>query len=86
MASYRVVISRKVRKDFKRIPPQDAMRILEAIQALADAPRSPDSKKLKGEELYRIRIGGYRVVYEIRDEELVVIVVKVGHRKDVYRS
>jgi len=56
------------------------------IQKLGDDPQPAQSKKLKGEDLYRIRIGVYRVIYEIIDDRLIITVVKVGHRKDIYRK
>jgi mRNA interferase RelE/StbE len=86
MESYSVEFSTNVRKDFRKIPKADAARILKRIQDLAVAPRPHDSKKLKGEELFRIRIGAYRVIYEIEDARLVVFIVRVKHRKDAYRN
>ncbi|WP_156820632.1 type II toxin-antitoxin system RelE family toxin [Thioalkalivibrio thiocyanodenitrificans] len=65
------------------IPNRDVARILKRVEALADDPRPPDSQKLSGQERYRVRQGVYRIVYEIVDDELVVTVVKVGHRRDV---
>ena len=56
-----------------------------AIYTLADAPRPPGHKKLADQEAYRIRVGEYRVIYELNDQELRVIVVAVGHRREVYR-
>ena len=85
MASYSVEFTRSVRKDFRKIPQKDAERILATIHSLMEDPRPAWSKKLVGEELYRIRVGMYRVIYEVEDDVLVVLVVKVGHRKDVYR-
>ena len=85
MASYNVEFSENVRKDFRKIPNADAARILGKIHALEEDARPPGSKKLKGEKLYRIRVGVYRVVYEIEDERLVVFVVRVKHRKEAYR-
>ena len=73
-----------VRKDLRGIPKPTVKRILEAIDRLGTNPRPPECKKLTGRALFRIRIGVYRVIYEIRGDELVVIVVKVGHRRDVY--
>ncbi len=64
----------------------DKQRIIEAIHALATDPRPLQSRKLSGAEKYRLRCGVYRVLYEIQEEILVVCVVKVGHRRDVYRS
>jgi len=86
MASYRIEVSKKVRKDLRKIPASDVERILGVIRDLATDPRPHGSKKLKGNELFRVRCGVYRVVYEIHDDRLVVIVVRVAHRKDVYRD
>lgn len=85
MASYNVEFSINVRKDFRKIPKAEAEKILGKIHDLAETPRPPGSKKLKGEELYRIRIGAYRVVYEIEDARLIIFIVRVKHRKDAYR-
>ena len=86
MALFKIEVAKKVRKSFQKIPKNDANRILEAIQSLGEDPRPINSKKLKEKELYRIRIGIYRVIYQIFDDVLVISVVKVGHRKDVYRK
>ena len=85
MASYRIVVKKSVSKDLKKIPKKDILRILEAIKSLAQDPRPPQSKKLSGQERYRLRQGNYRILYSIEDEQLVVQVVKVGNRRDVYR-
>ena len=74
-----------VRKDPRGIPRPAVRRILNAIDRLADDPRPPHCSKLTGHDLYRIRIGRYRVVYEVHDRELVIVVVKVAHRREVYR-
>jgi len=86
MASYEVRFRTSVRKDLDPIPKRDVRRIIAAIAALADEPRPPQSEKLSGSEKYRLRCGVYRVLYEIHDDILVVCAVKVGHRRDVYRS
>ena len=85
MARYRVVVRKSVWKDLDRVPRKDVRRIVKAIGALATDPRPPQSKKLSGEEKYRLRCGDYRVIYEICDEQLVVCVVKARHRRNVYR-
>ena len=85
MASYKIELSKRVRKDFRKIPEHDANRILGKIKALAEEPLPAHSKKLKGEELFRIRVGNYRVIYSIEDEKMLVFVVKLGHRKDIYK-
>ena len=85
MASYELVFRKSVAKDFRQIPNEDVARILERIRALADDPRPPGCEKLSGLERYRIRQGVYRIVYEVQDRRLLVLVVKVAHRRDVYR-
>jgi len=85
MAQYRVIIRKSVAKDMKGIPQQDARRIVAAIKSLSDNPRPPGTKKLSGQERYRLRQGNYRILYEIEDDRLIVCVVRVGDRRDVYR-
>lgn len=85
MARFEIVFKRSVGKDLRRLPNKDVKRILERIEGLADEPRPAGTEKLSGREQYRIRQGVYRILYEIRDRELIVTVVKVGHRRDVYR-
>ena len=86
MASFKVIVKQSVAKDLRAIPKKAVARILERIEALAVEPRPPAVEKLSGQEKYRIRQGVYRIIYEIKDEELVVVVVKVGHRRNVYRT
>ena len=86
MASYRVVFKKSVAKDLRDIPKRDVARILRSFRGLAEDPRPAGCEKLSGQERYRIRRGRYRIVYEIGDAELVVVVVNVGHRRDVYRG
>jgi len=85
MASYKIIIKKSVAKDLKSIPKKDVQRILSTIQKLAGDPRPPQAKKLSGQERYRIRQGSYRILYTIEDDQLVICVVKVGNRRDVYR-
>jgi mRNA interferase RelE/StbE len=82
---YEVFFRKSVEKDFKNIPPKDLQKIIRLIGSLADNPRPAGSEKLTGQDRYRVRQGCYRVVYSIQDNELTVWVVKVAHRKDVYR-
>lgn len=86
MASYELVFKKSVAKDLRALPKQNVKRILQRIQSLPDDPRPAGCEKLSGQERYRIRQGVYRIVYGIQDERLVVLVVKVAHRRDVYRS
>jgi len=84
---YRVSIKRSAVKEIEAIPQKkERQRIIRRIGQLANDPRPPGSKKLTGHDKYRIRQGTYRIVYSIEDNELTVVVVKVGHRKDVYRG
>ena len=84
MEKYNIVFKRSVYKDLRPIPKADVKRILAQIDSLAEDPRGPGCEKLSGQERYRVRQGVYRIVYEILDEQLVVTVVKVGHRARVY--
>lgn len=85
MDGYKIFFKKSVEKDFKSIPKTDLKRILDRIKSLADDPRPAGCEKLTGQERYRVRQGLYRIIYSIQDYELTVWVVKVGHRKDVYR-
>ena len=85
MATYRLFFKKSVQKDLAAIPKKDLARILNRIEALSDIPRPSGCEKLTGQERYRVRQGRYRIVYSIQDDELTVWVVKVGHRKSVYR-
>lgn len=85
MARYELRVRPSVAKDLRGIPKADVKRILARMQALRDDPRAPGCEKLGGAELYRVRQGVYRIVYEILDECIVVEVIRVGHRGEVYR-
>jgi len=82
---YSILLKKSVEKDFKNIPKTDLQRIINLIGTLADNPRPVGCEKLTGQERYRVRQGRYRIIYSIHDNELTVWVVKVAHRKDVYR-
>jgi len=82
--SYRIVIKKSAAKEIEALPQKDRLRVIERILLLAEDPRPPGSKKLSRQEKYRIRQGNYRILYQIVDDELLVIVVKIGHRRDVY--
>ena len=86
MARYSIRFKRSVAKDLKSIPKRDVQRIMNRIESLADDPRPPQAEMLTGNDKYRIRQGVYRILYQIEDEVLTVCVVKVAHRREVYRS
>ncbi|SJZ76902.1 mRNA interferase RelE/StbE [Trichlorobacter thiogenes] len=85
MAVYSIFFKESVRKDLSGIANHDLKRIMERISALSENPHPAGSEKLVGQDRYRIRQGNYRIVYSVQDTELTVWVVKVGHRKEVYR-
>jgi mRNA interferase RelE/StbE len=85
VASYSVRIKRSAAQELEAIPPKDRRRIVSRIEALRTNPRPPRCEKLSGEEKYRVRQGDYRILYEIVDRELIVTVVRIGNRRDVYR-
>lgn len=85
MAEYKVYFKESVEKDLSAIPKKDLQKVLRRIEALAKDPRPQGHEKLTGQERYRVRQGHYRIVYSIQDDVLTVWIVKVAHRKDVYR-
>lgn len=82
--SYAVFILRRAQKELAQLPIETYERLLEAIRGLAEDPRPPGCLKLTGREGWRIRVGRYRVVYEVNDAEQSITVVQAGHRRDVY--
>jgi len=85
MGEYKIFFKESVEKDLRSIPKKDLKKILTRIEALAKEPRPQGYEKLSGQEKCRILQGTYRIIYSIQDQELTVWVVKVGHRKNVYR-
>jgi mRNA interferase RelE/StbE len=85
VAKYNILIKPSAVKEIESIPKKDRLRIVRKIQGLAIDPRPQGSEKLTGENRYRIRQGVYRIVYSVSDTELYIIVVKIGHRRDVYK-
>jgi mRNA interferase RelE/StbE len=85
VANYELQIKPSAVKEIGKLPRKDRSKIVQKIRALAVNPRPHGCEKLSAEEKYRARQGDYRVVYSIDDNERVVLVVKVGHRKEVYR-
>ncbi|MGH7783214.1 MAG: type II toxin-antitoxin system RelE family toxin [Candidatus Binatia bacterium] len=86
MAKYKLFFTETFYKALKIVPAKDIKRILSRVKRLADDPRPEGSQKLSGQpDRYRIRQGNYRIIYSVKDEQLVVIVVKVGHRREIYK-
>lgn len=84
MARYNIEFKPSVWKDLDNVPKADRRRILQRIRVLSDDPRPIGCQKLAGSEQYRVRQGVYRIIYSIEDDHLIVVVVKVGHRREVY--
>jgi mRNA interferase RelE/StbE len=86
MARYSIEISRTAEKQLEKLNRDDQSRVGRALLALADDPRPRGSRKLTGyDDVFRIRVGRYRVLYSVSGKKLVIIILKIGHRKDVYR-
>lgn len=85
MAEYEIYFKESVWKELKKVPKNDLKRILSRIANLGADPRPTGCEKLTGHELYRVRQGNYRIVYSLQDNELTVWIIKVGHRRNVYR-
>ena len=86
MARYELRFKTSVAKDLRGIAKADVKRILARINALSDDPRPAGVEKLSGHELYRVRQGAYRIVYRIEETKVVIEVIKIGHRREVYRD
>lgn len=82
---YNVFIRRSAQKQLSKLPTSDYLRIKQRILKLAYDPRPTDALKLTNREGWRIRQGNYRIIYEIQDDKLIVVVLRIGHRKDIYR-
>jgi mRNA interferase RelE/StbE len=86
MASYRIEVSATAERQIKKLGHEDRVRIIRAVQALAVEPHPPGCRKLQGyHDVFRIRVGRYRVLYSIDGRRIVITVLKVAHRRDVYR-
>jgi mRNA interferase RelE/StbE len=81
---YQVVIEKQAQKQLAKIPPPDYAKIAAALKELAANPRPHGYKKLKGRPGYRIRVGDYRIIYQVKDNILTVFILIIGNRKDVY--
>jgi mRNA interferase RelE/StbE len=85
--SYRIVVKKSAAKALKKISKVAQKRIADKIDSLADSIPNPDTTKIKGNNpFHKVRVGDYRIIYEIQDDVLLILIVKIGHRKDIYRS
>ena len=85
MANYELQIKPSAVKELETLPPKERRRIVTKIRKLATDPRPSGSEKLSGHQLYRVRQGNYRILYSVDDADLCLVVIKIGHRRDVYR-
>ena len=87
MASYRVEVSATAERQIRKLPREDQLRVLRAIRPLASEPHPPGARRLRGyDDIFRIRVGTYRVFYRVEGRRPVIIILKVGHRREIYRS
>lgn len=85
MASYKLLIKPSATKELEVLLKKDRQRIVTRIQSLSDEPRPPGCEKLSGHDLYRVRQGNYLVLYSVQDADLVIVIITIGHRREVYR-
>ncbi len=87
MASYRIEVSATAEKQIRKLSREDQVRVLRAIQPLATEPMPPGSRKIRGyDDVFRIRVGTYRILYRVVGRRLLIIILKIGHRRELYRS
>jgi mRNA interferase RelE/StbE len=85
MVKYKITLKKSAARELENIPKKDLQRIIKRIQPLAENPRPHGAQKLSGQERFRIRQGDYRIVYSIEDKNQIVDIVKIGHRREIYR-
>jgi mRNA interferase RelE/StbE len=85
VANYKIYFRKSAAKELGKLPSPEVQKVIQRIESLAIDPRPAGCEKLTGQEAYRIRQGNYRIIYSIQDDELTIWVVKVGHRKDIYK-
>ncbi len=85
MASYRLRIKPSAVQELEAVPKEQRRRLAARVRRLAEQPRPPGAEKLSGHDLYRVRQGDYRILYEICDDDPSVTVIRIGHRREVYR-
>ena len=85
MAKYKIAIKKSAARELEEIPKKDLRKVVKRIQSLAQNPRSSGSQKLSAQQCYRVRQGDYRIVYSIDDKDSLIDIVKIGHRREIYR-
>ena len=85
MVNYKILIKPSAVKELNKIPKKELSKITDKINSLSHDPRPSECEKLAAQNAYRIRQGSYRIIYTIEDDKLIILVIKVGHRRDVYR-
>ena len=85
MAPYKIAFKPSVSKDLRGIPRYDVERILNTIEGLSENPLPQNARSLTGRDAFRLRVGKYRVIYATDNEEVLILIIKIGHRQDVYR-
>jgi mRNA interferase RelE/StbE len=85
VANYKILIKPSAVKELKKIPKKELKKITDRIQALSSDSRPPGCEKLAAQNAYRIRQGTYRIIYTIEDDKLIILIIKIGHRRDIYR-
>ena len=85
---FEISVKTSAQKEARKVPPKTLLKLKQALDKLAENPRPHGAKRLQGtkEEIYRIRVGDYRVLYEIKENQLVIIVIRIAHRKNVYKK
>jgi len=87
MANFRIEVSATAERQIRKLAREDQIRVLRAIGPLASDATPPGSRKIRGyDDVYRIRVGTYRVLYRVAGKRLLVIILKIGHRREIYRS
>jgi mRNA interferase RelE/StbE len=86
MAAYEIEVSATAEKQLRRLDRSDQIRVLRAIQGLASEPFPPGCRKLRGyEDVFRVRVGLFRILYSVESDRLLILILKIGHRRDIYR-
>jgi mRNA interferase RelE/StbE len=86
MTTYKIVFAKSAQKELRKLPTEVSLRIAKTLQKLADNPRRGSVRPMIGTTSWRLRVGDYRVVYDIHDKEFTVLVLRTRHRKDVYKK